>query len=106
MKALRELWFAFCRLKARSASAVGTIRPELVSPLVIRKFANGVQRLSKRLNRLSPRVNGLHYLKPMNAGVKETKLNSSARARVGWRLGYLLGSFGIYMVDQSSKAWA
>ncbi len=26
--------------------------------------------------------------------------------RLGWRAGYLLASFGIYMVDQSSKAWA
>jgi signal peptidase II len=29
-----------------------------------------------------------------------------ARARFGWRAGYLLAAFGIYMVDQSSKAWA
>lgn len=27
-------------------------------------------------------------------------------ARIGWRAGYLLASFGIYMVDQVSKAWA
>jgi signal peptidase II len=27
-------------------------------------------------------------------------------ARFGWRAGYLLASFGIYMVDQSTKAWA
>lgn len=26
--------------------------------------------------------------------------------RFGWRAGYLLASFGIYMVDQASKAWA
>ncbi|MFN2491818.1 MAG: signal peptidase II [Pyrinomonadaceae bacterium] len=26
--------------------------------------------------------------------------------RLGWRAGYLLASIGIYMVDQSSKAWA
>src|SRR4030095_6158142 len=26
--------------------------------------------------------------------------------RLGWRAGYLFASFGIYMVDQSSKAWA
>lgn len=26
--------------------------------------------------------------------------------RLGWRAGYLLASFGIYMVDQSTKAWA
>ncbi|HEV7746039.1 MAG TPA: signal peptidase II [Pyrinomonadaceae bacterium] len=31
---------------------------------------------------------------------------TSTRSRYGWRLGYLLASFGIYMVDQSSKAWA
>jgi signal peptidase II len=31
---------------------------------------------------------------------------SYARTRFGWRAGYLLASFGIYMVDQASKAWA
>ena len=30
----------------------------------------------------------------------------TTRTRLGWRAGYLLASFGIYMVDQSSKAWA
>ena len=28
------------------------------------------------------------------------------RTRFGWRAGYLLASFGIYMVDQVTKAWA
>ena len=28
------------------------------------------------------------------------------RARFGWRVGYLFAAFGIYMVDQASKAWA
>src|SRR5205809_5125867 len=28
------------------------------------------------------------------------------RTRLGWRAGYLLASFGIYMVDQTTKAWA
>jgi signal peptidase II len=28
------------------------------------------------------------------------------RAYVGWRAGYLLAAFGIYMADQASKAWA
>ncbi len=28
------------------------------------------------------------------------------RTRIGWRAAYLLAAFGIYMVDQSSKAWA
>ena len=26
--------------------------------------------------------------------------------RLGWRVGYLLAAFGIFMVDQASKAWA
>ena len=30
----------------------------------------------------------------------------SASTRLGWRAGYLLASFGLYMVDQSTKAWA
>jgi signal peptidase II len=28
------------------------------------------------------------------------------KSRLGWRAGYLFASLGIYMVDQSSKAWA
>ena len=28
------------------------------------------------------------------------------RAHMGWRAAYLLAAFGIYMVDQASKAWA
>ena len=31
---------------------------------------------------------------------------SPTRTRYAWRVGYLLCAFGIYMVDQSSKAWA
>ncbi|HVQ37722.1 MAG TPA: signal peptidase II [Pyrinomonadaceae bacterium] len=30
----------------------------------------------------------------------------SVSTRFGWRAGYLLASFGLYMVDQASKAWA
>jgi signal peptidase II len=39
----------------------------------------------------------------------DTSLNnptSSLRTRFAWRAGYLLAAFGIYMVDQTSKAWA
>jgi signal peptidase II len=42
----------------------------------------------------------------MNVSVKEGELNTNVSSRLGWRAGYLLASFGIYMVDQSSKAWA
>ena len=42
----------------------------------------------------------------MDASVKESELKTNARSRFGWRAGYLLASFGIYMVDQSTKAWA
>ena len=31
---------------------------------------------------------------------------SNLRTRFGWRAGYLLAAFGIYLADQSSKAWA
>jgi signal peptidase II len=31
---------------------------------------------------------------------------STPARRFGWRAGYLLGAFGIYMVDQVTKAWA
>lgn len=41
----------------------------------------------------------------------ETEFNNpdlvaGSRSRIGWRVGYLVASFGIYMVDQASKAWA
>ncbi|HBB89108.1 MAG TPA: signal peptidase II [Blastocatellia bacterium] len=41
----------------------------------------------------------------------ETEFNtgnvaSNVRTRMGWRAGYLLASFGIYMVDQTTKSWA
>lgn len=34
------------------------------------------------------------------------KISLSKHARFGWRAGYLLASLGIYMIDQTSKAWA
>ncbi|MDX6557085.1 MAG: hypothetical protein QOF72_134, partial [Blastocatellia bacterium] len=30
----------------------------------------------------------------------------STKARVTWRLAYLVAAAGIYLMDQSSKAWA
>lgn len=36
----------------------------------------------------------------------ELKRSAALPGRLGWRAGYLFASFGIYMVDQSSKAWA
>lgn len=30
----------------------------------------------------------------------------STRARFGWRAGYIVAAFGVYLADQSSKAWA
>lgn len=41
----------------------------------------------------------------MDAEIKQSPA-SELRTRFGWRAGYLLASFGIYMVDQSTKAWA
>lgn len=37
-----------------------------------------------------------------------TSINKSTelRMRFAWRAGYLLASFGIYLADQASKAWA
>jgi len=32
--------------------------------------------------------------------------SSSSKSRLAWRIGYLISAFGIYLVDQSSKAWA
>lgn len=31
---------------------------------------------------------------------------ATTRARMGWRFGYLIAAFGVYLVDQASKAWA
>lgn len=42
----------------------------------------------------------------MDTEFNSAKVTSKARTRFGWRAGYLLASFGIYMVDQSTKAWA
>jgi|ERR1043166_357283 signal peptidase II len=42
----------------------------------------------------------------MDTEINKSSLSSSTTTRFGWRMGYLFASFGIYMVDQSSKAWA
>ncbi|MGH9970655.1 MAG: signal peptidase II [Pyrinomonadaceae bacterium] len=36
----------------------------------------------------------------------ETRITDSPSTRLGWRAGYLLAAFGIYLADQASKAWA
>jgi len=41
----------------------------------------------------------------MDTGFDSANL-TTARMKLGWRAGYLLASFGIYLVDQTSKAWA
>jgi len=41
----------------------------------------------------------------MAANLDDTKV-AETRMRFAWRAGYLLASFGIYMVDQVTKAWA
>jgi signal peptidase II len=41
----------------------------------------------------------------MDAELKNPEITAT-RTRFGWRSGYLLASFGIYMVDQTTKAWA
>lgn len=38
--------------------------------------------------------------------MSETRPLENASTRLGWRAGYLLAAFGIYMADQASKAWA
>ena len=42
----------------------------------------------------------------MDTSINNTAQTSSVRSRFAWRAGYLLAAFGIYMVDQSTKAWA
>ncbi|MDQ5845676.1 MAG: signal peptidase II [Acidobacteriota bacterium] len=41
----------------------------------------------------------------MDAELKKSEITRT-RTRFGWRSGYLLASFGVYMVDQVTKAWA
>lgn len=36
----------------------------------------------------------------------DTDQTNNIRARFAWRAGYLLAAFGVYLVDQASKAWA
>lgn len=36
----------------------------------------------------------------------EVHAQQSPSTRFGWRAGYLLASFGLYLIDQSTKAWA
>jgi len=38
--------------------------------------------------------------------MSEVQLTESVSTRIGWRAGYLLAAFGIYMTDQITKAWA
>jgi signal peptidase II len=48
----------------------------------------------------------IQFFARMDTGLHDTTVTANTPARLGWRAGYLLASFGIYMVDQSSKAWA
>lgn len=38
--------------------------------------------------------------------VSATNRSAGFRARLAWRSGYLLAAFGVYLVDQVTKAWA
>ena len=38
--------------------------------------------------------------------MNESQRIENASTRFGWRAGYLLAAFGVYMADQASKAWA
>jgi len=38
--------------------------------------------------------------------MSEVQTIANVRSRFAWRAGYLLAAFGIYMVDQMTKAWA
>ena len=38
--------------------------------------------------------------------MNDIQIIDSARTRFAWRSGYLLASFGVYLADQASKAWA
>src|SRR6266481_4045512 len=36
----------------------------------------------------------------------ENQATDSTRSRITWRVGYLVASLGVYLMDQASKAWA
>jgi len=38
--------------------------------------------------------------------MNEVQASPAVTSRLGWRAGYLVAAFGIYLVDQASKAWA
>lgn len=42
----------------------------------------------------------------MEVTLNNNRASATSRSRLGWRFGYLLAAFGIYMVDQATKAWA
>ena len=42
----------------------------------------------------------------MEVTLNNNPASATRRSRLGWRFGYLLAAFGIYMVDQATKAWA
>jgi signal peptidase II len=41
----------------------------------------------------------------MDLSINQIKPRSSTAYRLGWRMGYLIGAVGIYLLDQTSKAW-
>ncbi len=42
----------------------------------------------------------------MDTEFNSAKASSNVRSRFGWRAAYLIAAVGIYLVDQSTKAWA
>ncbi len=38
--------------------------------------------------------------------MNEPPIENRTSSRIGWRAGYLLAAFAVYMLDQASKAWA
>jgi len=42
----------------------------------------------------------------MDTSINNPSSAIGLRTRVAWRAGYLLAAFGIYLADQTSKAWA
>jgi signal peptidase II len=38
--------------------------------------------------------------------MNDVQIINNARTRFGWRSGYLLAAFALYLADQASKAWA
>ena len=51
-------------------------------------------------------TDGVPFVHGVDAQTYRASLRAFVKNRIAWRIGYLVAALGIYLVDQSSKAWA